>query len=101
MSVETQESIKKWAVETFGEIKSNDVILKRFMDEVEELHSVLSFVSMKEVLGDELADCLIIMYQIASQFGIDLLHEVDKKMHINRNRKWNIKGDGTGQHVTE
>lgn len=50
---------------------------------------------------EELADCAIVLDVLAERRGIDLRTEVDRKMAINRARKWNVKGDGTGYHTED
>jgi hypothetical protein len=47
----------------------------------------------------EAADVLIVLYGVAGMRGFDLHAEVDKKMAVNRNRKWKANGDGTGYHI--
>jgi hypothetical protein len=49
----------------------------------------------------ELADVVIVLYGVAGMRGIDLQAEVDKKMAINRARRWKPNGDGTGYHIKE
>lgn len=47
----------------------------------------------------ETADVLIVLYNIAGMRGFDLHEEVDRKMKINRARRWHKLGDGTGYHI--
>lgn len=47
----------------------------------------------------EAADVLIVLYGVAHMRRFDLRAEVDKKMAVNRARKWAVRGDGTGYHV--
>ncbi len=49
----------------------------------------------------EAADVLIVLYGVAHTRGFDLHAEVDKKMTVNRARKWAPRGDGTWYHVKE
>lgn len=49
----------------------------------------------------EAADVLIVLYGIAGMRGFDLHAEVDRKMAINRARRWKANGDGTGYHIKE
>ncbi len=49
----------------------------------------------------EAADVLIVLYGVAHMLGFDLHAEVEKKMAINRARKWKANGDGTGYHVKD
>jgi NTP pyrophosphatase (non-canonical NTP hydrolase) len=52
-------------------------------------------------LMNEMADVVITMYAAAASIGGDLHAEIDRKMQVNRKRKWKLHGDGTGQHVDE
>lgn len=49
----------------------------------------------------EAADVLIVLYCIADMKGFNLHEEVNKKISINRNRKWQARGNGTGYHIKE
>lgn len=95
---ETQSSISKWATETFGEMKSVDVAYDRFYKEVEELESKITLHKLYEARS-ECADVLITLYHLCTKLGFNLREEVNKKMVINRNRKWQLHGDGTAQHI--
>lgn len=92
--METQASISTWAKETFGEPTSLELVVDRFLEEVEELQT-----GAPEDLPDECADCMIVLLQVAATAGFDLQEAIDAKMKINRARKWNTKGDGVGQHI--
>jgi NTP pyrophosphatase (non-canonical NTP hydrolase) len=95
---ETQESIHKWAHDTFGELKDLDTIFDRFLQEVEELESKIDRRKLHEAKM-ECADVLIILYQVAQKLKFSLREAVNEKMIINRNRKWKLHGDGTAQHI--
>ena len=47
----------------------------------------------------EAADVAIVLYGVAHIKGFDLQAEIDRKMAINRARRWKANGDGTGYHV--
>lgn len=47
----------------------------------------------------EAADVAIVLFGLAELKGFDLLGEVDKKMAVNRARRWGVNGDGTGFHI--
>lgn len=47
----------------------------------------------------EAADVAIVLNGLAELKGFDLQEEVDKKMAINRARRWGTNGDGTGYHI--
>jgi NTP pyrophosphatase (non-canonical NTP hydrolase) len=98
MAQETQQSINQWALETFGVCKGLDIIADRYFDEVEELRGIVQTRFMAKI-EDELADNLIVLFQVASYLNINLLDAVNNKMVINRNRQWKLHGDGTGQHI--
>ena len=92
---EDQTSICAWADSTFGPAKI-DASFKRFLIEVDELAT-----APFEKVPSECADVLITLYRVAHVAGFDLQAEVDRKMSINRARKWRSNGDGTGQHIRE
>jgi NTP pyrophosphatase (non-canonical NTP hydrolase) len=50
-------------------------------------------------IAAEAADVLIVLYGVAHMRGFDLHAEVDRKMAINRARRWKANGDGTGYHI--
>jgi NTP pyrophosphatase (non-canonical NTP hydrolase) len=54
-----------------------------------------------ERIAEEMADCAIVLDVLAERRGVDLRAEVDKKMSINRARRWRANRDGTGYHTTE
>ena len=99
---EDQRSISDWAVKTFG-YPTEKRSIARMVEEVEELKKVdlLDDKYSFDEVSNECADIYITMCQIADTFGFDLHACVDYKMQINRNRKWKIAGDGTGQHIEE
>lgn len=49
----------------------------------------------------EAADVAIVLHGLAHMRGFDLQAEIDKKMAVNRSRKWRALGDGTGYHIRE
>lgn len=98
---ETQESITSWADETFGR-SGIAAAWMRFIKEVKEADPIIYEAETQETrdhIRDELADCLITLYRVASCAGVDLHEVVDSKMKINRSRSWRLNGDGTGQHI--
>lgn len=97
---ETQESIGAWVEQTFGPGTAKRHAT-RVGEEVVELIQVLFNEPGSEKAAAEAADVLIVLYAVASSLGVDLHEEVDKKMQINRGRKWRIDGDGCGYHVKE
>ena len=95
---ETIESICMWADETFGKA-SKEASYVRVYDEVAEFVAAANSPLVEDweaKLLDEAADVWITLARIPG-----LQEAVNKKMVINRARKWTLNGDGTGQHVKE
>lgn len=71
-------------------------------EEVAELLAKMSnaTVSLSAII-EECADVQIVLYVLASRLHIDLDAEVQKKMAVNRARKWKLDGSGCGQHVED
>lgn len=92
---ETQQSISEWAEETFGPVASPFIARSRAIIEMEEFKLAFE----PDTLMDEAADIVICLYRLADLLGRDLHVEIDRKMAVNRSRKWHRFGDGTGAHV--
>lgn len=86
---ENQQTVSQWSRGTFGAVPSNLSVAVRASDEMWELLTCLSVSDRNEKAGSEMADVVIVLYRLASEMGIDLQTEIDKKMKINRNRQWN------------
>jgi chromosome segregation ATPase len=84
---ETIETIAKWGEEAFGPI-STERAIERAWEEWREMIEPGADTAM------EAADVVICLARIPG-----LAEAVQRKMAINRNRQWNLKGDGTGYHV--
>ena len=95
--VEDQQSVTAWQRETFGETSAWHAYL-RAQKEFLELGDALA-AGRADVAPAECADVLITLYRVADALGADLKTEVDKKMAINRARKWAVDPTGNGQHV--
>lgn len=99
---ETQRTISDWAVKTFGNSKSVEIVIKRMLKECYELQELLDSKKWtEEQLADELADIFICGYRAFDALGFKANACIDHKMQINRARKWKMNGDGTGQHIKE
>ena len=98
--IETQETITNWAESTFGEASSCARVAARANEEMAELLRALTadFIDPAKA-AEEAADIVIVLFRVAEMCGRDLLEEVDRKMSINRARKWKLSGDGHGYHV--
>lgn len=98
MPNETQQSINQWQRETFGPQDRLGPIEEKLQDELYEL-AVTDPDDTK--YAEELADLQIVLYQLAGAAEVDLVAAVDRKMLINRARKWDVRGDGTAQHIKD
>ncbi len=95
---ESQQSICDWAEKIFGPVAYPRALVTRAMTEMKELDEAVVDRDLSEI-GREAADVMILLYRLVDQFGLDLDHEVQAKMAINRARQWSAKGDGTGSHI--
>ncbi len=96
---ETQESICRWADETFGEVDA-DTALVRMGNELDELLDDL--LDRKDYdAAKEFIDVFVTGVRWLRCLGIDFQDALDAKMAINRARRWKSNGDGTGQHIPE
>ncbi|AGI11272.1 putative pyrophosphatase [Pseudomonas phage LKO4] len=106
--METQESITRWADDTFGP-KHPAEVAARMNVEVAELVAGLATVAAVPVadmdqelvqeLQKECADVFIMLAQVAEKLNVDLQTVVDFKMSVNRNRSWGRSRTGKMQHV--
>jgi NTP pyrophosphatase (non-canonical NTP hydrolase) len=98
---ETQETISKWAEETFGPAGSNFSVAARANQEMAELLTALASDDNHPKAVEEMADIVIVMMRGAERLGLDLMAEIDRKMAINRARSWRLTGTGHGYHVKD
>ena len=91
---ETIESVAKWADETFGP-STPQVALDRAFDEMSELDFQCGAEIEDQKLVEEAADVCITLYRYI--YLVDK-EAINKKMAVNRKRKWKVTGDGVGQH---
>lgn len=98
---ETSATIAAWADETFGPAQTNKSIWYRAAKESRELRRKLDADDNHGSAAEECADVVIVLARMVHRLGKDLQTEIDRKMAINRARKWALTGDGHGQHVEE
>ena len=96
---ETQQSISQWANATFGEPRTNLSIAARARKEMDELVNVLADSDRDPAAVVEAADVIIVLMRLFERMGTTWQAEVDKKMAINRARRWVLDGNGHGSHV--
>lgn len=100
MTNETQATIGAWQVATFGRLPNIGTGFNRADDEWQEFSDAVNACDI-QAMGREMADVVIVLSGMAEQLGIDLQAEINRKMAINRARKWQVNGDGTGRHIKE
>ncbi len=95
---ETQDTISEWAEATFGPSGTNAACAARANKEMSELLMCLTLNDHFSLTGEEVADVVICLSRLAGRMGFNIQDEVNKKMAINRARKWDVE-NGFGQHV--
>lgn len=98
---ETQKTVTIWAAETFGPVGSNLAIAARANREMAELLAALVADDSDSRAVTEAADIVIVLYRMVDRLGGDLMAEIDRKMAINRARRWRLDGNGQGQHIKD
>jgi NTP pyrophosphatase (non-canonical NTP hydrolase) len=54
----------------------------------------MAYLRNKDELGSELADIAIYLFGLSEMLGLNLKDEIEKKMEINRNRKYKLNEYG-------
>lgn len=98
---ETQQSISRWAEDTFGPGGTNARAIARANREMAELLEHVTSDDRHPGAAEEIADIVIVLYRAATRLGVDLHQRIDAKMAKNRVRKWRLDGTGHGYHVKE
>jgi tellurite resistance protein len=86
LMAETFETIAQWCEETFGPI-APERIVSRASEEMDELRA-------DPTSAEEAADVLIVLARVPG-----IWDAVERKMAVNRKRRWLLRGDGTGYHI--
>lgn len=73
-----------------GRMPANTVV--KLVSESSELLDAIINNGSREEVESELGDCVILLLDLASMFGLDLVEAGHKKMGINRSRKWAADG---------
>jgi NTP pyrophosphatase (non-canonical NTP hydrolase) len=83
-----QRSVADWAENTFPQRNIMGAINKLTLEEIPEL--VKELPNPDGDHGGELADCFILLLDIADMLGIDAGQATLKKLEENRARNWNV-----------
>lgn len=86
------ENLRLWGEKIFGPVIPERIV-ERAQEEMDELAEKVKEGWTPEAV-EEAADVVVILTRAPG-----LWEAIVRKMEINFNRKWNIKGDGTGYHV--
>jgi len=95
---ETQQTISKWADETFGSHGTNLSVAIRANEEMAELLACLRDSDGDERSLDEASDVIIVLMRLFSGFGVEFWDVVERKMGLNRQRTWRVHPGGYGYH---
>lgn len=99
---ECQYTVSRWADDTFGCVFDAEHSVRRAVEEMREFIELYEANDLDpRALGTEAADVVITLFRLASVLRIDLMEEVDRKMKVNRTRRWQADGTGHGYHVKE
>lgn len=96
---QVQAEITRWAQEKFPHRTDHHAIHKLMVEEIPEMA-----MHKKEhgtgTIGTELADCFILLFDLASLWKVDMAHAIFEKMQINYARQWAQDENGIMQHVS-
>jgi NTP pyrophosphatase (non-canonical NTP hydrolase) len=87
-------AISDWADRTFPGRSPKASLLKLNMEEIPELLTHLKTRGTSKI-GDELADCFILLLDLSVIWNVDLKKAIAHKMQINNHRMW-VKDNETG-----
>lgn len=93
-----QDEITRWAQETFPHRTDHHAAYKLNMEEIPELMMHKKEKGTEDI-GPELADCLILLLDLASLWEVDAVEALRSKMAINYGRTWNMDVNGIAQHL--
>lgn len=93
-----QDEITRWASEQFPHRTDHHAIHKLMVEEIPEM-AMHKKEKGTETIGTELADCLILLLDLASLWEVDVVDALREKMAINYARSWAQDANGIMQHV--
>jgi NTP pyrophosphatase (non-canonical NTP hydrolase) len=87
-----QHRISQWSEETFPN-QTTSAKIDHLADEVQEVRENPND-------GEELADCAILLFNLAERAGVNLMMEVENKFAKNRKRTWGVPDErGVVKHI--
>lgn len=95
---DVQREITRWADEQFPGRTDHQTVFKLMVHEIPELMTHKKEKGTEDI-GTELADCFILLMDLASMWGVNLTDAIRAKMEINYRRTWERDAHGIMQHV--
>jgi NTP pyrophosphatase (non-canonical NTP hydrolase) len=97
-----QKSIRVFSIKTFPDSTAASKF-NHLAKEILELLAAMEDERCGDIdIADEIADCMILLFDIAGSFGIDALGQVLVKHKINLSRKWGKPDEfGVVEHIKE
>lgn len=93
-----QDEITRWADEQFPGRTDHQTLYKLVLHEVPELLTHKKEHGT-EGIDTELADCFILLLDLASMWEVDVVKAIRAKMEVNYRRTWERDAHGIMQHV--
>ena len=101
MLPENSASITAWGDATFGKVADLRSLVDRAGLELAELRDALANREPADDAVMEAADVVILLHRVVGLLGGDLAEAVERKMAVNRARRWIPASDGTGRHLDD
>lgn len=95
-----QDEITRWASEQFPHRTDHHAIHKLMVEEIPEM-AMHKKEKGTEAIGTELADCLILLLDLASLWEVDVVEALRTKMKTNYARQWKMDNNGIMQHTPD
>ena len=95
---DVQREITRWADEQFPGRTDHQTVFKLMVHEIPELMTHKKEKGI-EGIGTELADCFILLMDLASMWEVNLTDAIRAKMEVNYQRTWERDAHGIMQHV--
>lgn len=95
-----QREITRWASSNWPDRTYHQALSKLVLEEIPEMLQHHKEHGPDHALGGELADCFVLLMDLATIWGVDLPSAIEAKMEINYMRMWYRDPDtGIAQHV--
>lgn len=106
-----QKDIAEWSEKAFGDgvpgrrtwrFPGMFAHLKREIDELDAIIFETKLNGPTQSIIEEIADCAMLLMDMADQLDADLLTEMAKKLEVNKKRKWGKpNADGSVEHIKD